>query len=103
MQSILEHSCPGDFIIASGVTHSVREMIEAAAKHLGLDCEGIALENTSILQREPLPLCGDPTYLQQTTGWEPRVSFDEMVRILVEAAQAEILEQRCVSDCRHVV
>jgi GDPmannose 4,6-dehydratase len=102
MQSIVEHSCPGDFIIASGVTHSVREMIEAAAKHLGLDCEGVAVENGSILQREPLPLCGDPTYLRQTTGWKPRVSFDEMVRILVEAAQAEILEQRCILGGRQV-
>jgi GDPmannose 4,6-dehydratase len=91
MQSILEHNCAGDFVIASGVTHSVREMIEAAAKYLGLDCGNILLENRSILQRDALPLCGDPTHLRQTTGWEPRVSFDEMVRILVEAAQADIL------------
>ena len=90
MQSILKHDDPGDFIIASGATHSVREMIEAAAKYLGLDWKSIVVESASILQRDPLPLCGDSTYLRQTTGWKPRVGFHEMVRILVEAAQTEI-------------
>jgi GDPmannose 4,6-dehydratase len=93
MQLILGHGCPGDFIIASGATHSVREMVETAAKYLGLDCKSLVIENASILQRDPLPLCGDPSHLHETTGWKPRVSFHEMVRILVEAAQAEILSQ----------
>jgi GDPmannose 4,6-dehydratase len=91
MQSILRHDCPDDFIIASGTTHSVGEMIETAAKILGLEWKSVVVESASILQRDPLPLCGDSAYLRQTTGWKPRVSFHEMVRILVVAAQAELL------------
>jgi GDPmannose 4,6-dehydratase len=91
MQSVLHHDCPGNFIIATGAIHSVYEMIETAAKYLGVNCKDSIVENRAILQRSPLPLCGDPTHLRQVTGWEPRVSFDNMIRILVEAAQAEIL------------
>ena len=91
MQLILEHGRPGDFIIASGATHSVREMVDVATQCLGLDRASVVVENKSILQRDTLPLCGDPTYLRRTTGWKPRVNFHEMVRTLVEAAQAEML------------
>ena len=94
MRSILKHDCPSDFIIASGTTHSVREMIETAAKHLGLNWKSIVVECTPILQRDPLSLCGDSTYLRETTGWKPSVGFHEMVRILVEAAQTEILHNK---------
>jgi GDPmannose 4,6-dehydratase len=97
MQSVLEHDFPDNFIIATGVTHSVFEMVETAAKYLGVDCKSAIVENATILQRNPLPLCGDATHLRQTTGWEPRVSFHDMVRILVEAAQAKILGQCFVS------
>jgi hypothetical protein len=69
-------------------------MIETAAKYLELDWKSIVVESTPILQRDPLPLCGDCTYLRQTIGWKPRVGFHEMVRILVEAAQTEILGKK---------
>jgi len=91
MQSILEHDSPANFIVASGGTHSVRDIVEAAAELLDLDWRSAVIEKPEILQRDPLPLCGDVTRLRQATGWEPRTTFVEMVRILVEAAQAKLL------------
>jgi len=91
MQSILGHDCSANFIIASGVSHSVRDIVETAAGLLDLDWKSAVIENPGILQRDPLPLCGDAARLRQATGWEPRTTFVEMVRILVEAAQAELL------------
>lgn len=91
MQSILEHDSPANFIVASGVTHSVRDIVDTAAELLDLDWRSAVIENPGIVQRDPLPLCGDVTRLRQATGWEPRTTFAEMVRILVEAAEAELL------------
>ena len=83
-----------DFIIASGATHSVRDMVETAAELLDLDWRSAVVENPKILQRDPLSLCGDISRLRQATGWEPRTTFAEMVRVLVKAAQAELLAVR---------
>jgi GDPmannose 4,6-dehydratase len=91
MQLVVEHDPPADFIIASGTTHSVQEMVEIASEILGLDWKGIVSEDSKILQRDPLPVCGDSARLRSATSWKPSTSFTEMVRILVEASQAEIL------------
>jgi GDPmannose 4,6-dehydratase len=91
MQLILEHDSPSNFIIASGVTHSVRDIVEIAAELLDLDWKSVVIEDPRVLQRDPLPLCGDITRLREASGWEPRTTFVEMIRILVEAAQAELL------------
>lgn len=86
MQLIADADGPNDFIIASGETHSVREMIEIAAATLGLHWENCVIENPGILRRNPQDLCGDPTRLRQATGWQSNTSFQEMVQIMVAAA-----------------
>jgi GDPmannose 4,6-dehydratase len=89
MQLILEAGSADDFVIASGESHTVREMIEVAAEFLDLRWEDKVAENSGILQRPSQDLRGNPGRLRQVTGWEPRTSFDNMVRIMVQAAMAE--------------
>lgn len=86
MQMILDANAADDFVIASGTTHSIREMIEIAADFLELKWEGRIVENPRVLQRRSQYLCGDPSHLMQTTGWQPETSFREMVQIMVRAA-----------------
>ena len=89
MQLILAAPQADDFLIATGQTHSVREMIETAAACLGMEWKSIVRENPSLLQRPTLPLCGHATHLRTVTGWKPEVTFAGMVRILVEATEVD--------------
>lgn len=93
MQLILEAENAENFIIATGETHSVREMIAIAADCLNLAWEGRVVEKAQILRRNSQDLCGDPTRLRQVTGWKPSISFQELTCILVEAAVARYKEQ----------
>ncbi len=88
MQMILEARSPQDFVVASGHTHSVRDLVEAAAQYLGVEWQGRVVETSSILQRQAQDLCGNATRLRETTGWSPKASFREMVAILADAAIA---------------
>jgi GDPmannose 4,6-dehydratase len=86
MQLILEADAPDDFVVASGETHSVGEMVEIAAQYLGVSWRGRVVENAKILRRNPQELRGDPSRLRRVTGWTARTSFHEMVEILARAA-----------------
>jgi GDPmannose 4,6-dehydratase len=88
MQLILAADAPEDFVVASGETHSIRELIALAAEVLGVEWEGRVIENKGILQRGSQELCGDAARLRTVTGWRPSVSFAAMIRILAEAALA---------------
>jgi GDPmannose 4,6-dehydratase len=90
MQAILELDSPGEFIVATGIMHSVQDLVEAAAQCLALNWRDVIVETPKILQRDPLPLCGNSSRLQAMTGWRPSIGFNEMVRILVEAAQSTV-------------
>ena len=88
MQSILEADNATDFVVASGETHSVREMISLAAGYLELPWQDRVIETAQILRRGSQDLCGNPSRLRQATGWKPSVGFSELVRILVQGAVA---------------
>jgi GDPmannose 4,6-dehydratase len=88
MQLMLEAENAGDFIVATGETHTVREMIEIAAHTLGVQWEGRVVESPDILKRQAQTLCGDSSRLREVTGWQPSVSFSETVRIMARAALA---------------
>ena len=86
MWAILQTDQADDFIIASGTLHSVREFVEAAFSAVELDWTRYVAEDEQLLsrRRQPGTLCGDSNKLQFITGWRPRVSFDQMVRLMVE-------------------
>lgn len=88
MQRILETASGQDFVIATGVTHAVGDWVRVAAEYLGLDWRRCVSEDQSLLRRPSQELCGDFTRLHQATGWRPEVSFESMVRFMVDAALA---------------
>ena len=98
---MLQQETPEDFVIATGVQHSVRAFIEIAAAELGMQIEwqGTGLEEVGIEQKsgktivrvdpryfrptEVESLLGDPSKAKEKLGWEPKISFAEMVQEMV--------------------
>ena len=88
MWLMLQQDEPGDYVIASGELHTVRDVAERAFAHVGLDWrEHVRVDQTLLRgQAELHRLVGDPVKARAGLGWQPRVGFDELVRLLVDAA-----------------
>jgi len=88
MWLMLQRDEPGDYVVASGALHSVRELVELAFACAGLDWRDHVRTDPS-LERGPAELhrlVGDPSKAREQLGWRPRVGFQELVRLLVDAA-----------------
>jgi len=86
MWRMLQQDQPDDYVISSGETHSVQELVEIAFSHLGLDYrEHLVLDRRLIRPAEVDLLCGDSSKARRVLGWEPKVHFAELVRMMVAA------------------
>ena len=86
MWRMVQHDEPGDYVVATGEMHSVRDFLNAAGSHLDLDWEAhVEIDPRYYRPAEVDALCGDPTKARQVLGWEPTVTFDELVKIMVDA------------------
>lgn len=87
MRLMLRQASPADFVIATGTTHSVRELVEVAFAHLGLDWRDyVRTDPTLVRGRAELHnLVGAPAKARTVLGWRPTLSFEELVRLLVDA------------------
>lgn len=86
MPLILQQSEPDDYIIARGEPHSVKDFVELAFKVVGLDLRNYVEVDVSLQRPVDVNyLCGDATKLKQKLGWNPEVSFEELVRMMVKA------------------
>ncbi|MBC8353445.1 MAG: GDP-mannose 4,6-dehydratase [Planctomycetes bacterium] len=86
MWLMLQQDVPDDFVIATGVKHSVREFCEIAFGHAGLQWEDhVEVDQALIRPADVNTLCGDATKAKQQLGWEPEASFAELVRRMVDA------------------
>lgn len=86
MWMMLQQPEPDDYVLATGKTHSVRDLVEVAFAHVGLDWkEYVELDPKLIRPAEVDFLCGDATKAREKLGWEPEVSFEELVKMMVEA------------------
>jgi GDPmannose 4,6-dehydratase len=91
MWMMLQHDRPDDFVIATGETHSVREFLDAAFAHAGLDPEAhVEIDEKYFRPSEVDVLLGDPSKAKQELGWSPRVTFGELVQIMVDADVKEV-------------
>jgi GDPmannose 4,6-dehydratase len=88
--AILRTSEPGDFIVATGEKHSVREFVSIAFSFLGLDWRKYVREDKNIVKRSRQSMAGDAGKLRITTGWKPKVGFKEMIRQLLLEEGARI-------------
>jgi GDPmannose 4,6-dehydratase len=86
MWRMLQHDEGDDFVIATGETHSVREFLELAFGHAGLDPEEhVDIDPKYFRPSEVDVLLGDASKAREKLGWEPTVRFDELTRIMVDA------------------
>jgi GDPmannose 4,6-dehydratase len=86
MWRMLQHEKPEDFVIATGETHSVREFLEEAFAIAGKKWEDyVEIKKELFRPSEVDVLIGDPSKAKAMLGWEPKVKFKELVRILLEA------------------
>jgi GDPmannose 4,6-dehydratase len=110
MWRILQQDQPDDFVIATGETHTVREFVEESCKHLDIDLvwdgEGrlekgrdrktgktiIELDDRYLRPAEVDLLLGDATKAKEKLGWTPRVTFNELVKIMVDYDLADVTQ-----------
>jgi GDPmannose 4,6-dehydratase len=91
MWSMLQQDTPGDFVIGTGEQHSVREFVEEAFAYAGLDWkEHVRIDTRYFRPAEVDSLQADPSRARRILGWEPRVGFRELIRMMVDADVAEI-------------
>jgi GDPmannose 4,6-dehydratase len=86
MHMMMVQDEPDDFVIATGVTHSVREFCEIAFAHLGLDYRDHVTSDPRFLRPAEVDrLIGDSSKARRVLGWQPKVSFAELVTMMVES------------------
>lgn len=85
MWRMLQQEVPDDYVIATGVSHSVRELVEAAFGEVGLDWKKhVELDARYLRPTEVNALQGDAAKARDRLGWSPRVGFKELVRMMVQ-------------------
>jgi GDPmannose 4,6-dehydratase len=94
MWLMLQQDRPDDFVIATGETHSVREFVEIAFRHVGLNHEDhVVLDERFVRPAEVDLLIGDPSKARETLKWQPSIDFPTLVQRMVDA-DLELLSAR---------
>src|SRR5580658_3772120 len=84
MWLMLQQNTPDDYVIATGEAHSVRELVEIAFGEANLDWQcHVEIDNRYLRPTEVDALRGDPSKARDDLGWEPRVAFDDLIRMMV--------------------
>jgi GDPmannose 4,6-dehydratase len=86
MWRMLQQDNPDDYVVATGQTHSVREFVEIAFGHVGLDWERHVVQDPRFYRPAEVDLLlGDPSKAHEKLGWEREVSFEQLVKMMVDA------------------
>ncbi len=86
MYLMLQQKEPDDYVIATGETHSVREFIEMAFSYVGLNWKNFVVIDEKLYRpAEVYELRGDYSKAKRNLGWQPKVSFEELVKMMVDA------------------
>jgi GDPmannose 4,6-dehydratase len=86
MWMILQHHEPDDFVIGTGESHSIREFVDLAFGHAGLDWEAyVEVDPRYYRPAEVDYLCADATKAREVLGWKPRTSFEQLVTLMVDS------------------
>jgi GDPmannose 4,6-dehydratase len=92
MWRIVQRDEPGDYVIATGELHTVRELTEIAFAHVGLDWQAHVHVDDTLKrgQAELHHLVGEAGKARESLGWQPSIGFEDLVRLLVDAAAARL-------------
>ena len=86
MWLMLQHHEPGNFVVGTGETHSVREFCEIAFDHVGLDYHDYVIQDERFYRPAEVDLLiSDPSKARNVLGWEPSVNFKDLVTMMVDA------------------
>ncbi len=96
MWRMLQQDTADDYVVATGETHSIRELLDAAFAVIGVDdWSGYVKQDPRFMRPAEVELLiGDPAKARTTLGWEPKVSFSELVTMMVEN---DLVEQRVLA------
>ena len=94
MWRMLQHDEPQDFVIGTGVMHSVRDLVQLAFSHVGLDWEEYVFEDPTLHRpAEVEHLLADASKAKRLLDWEPVVDFEELVKMMVDSDIALLSEK----------
>lgn len=102
---MLQQDVPEDYVIATGETHSVRELVEIAFSFTGLDWQRYVVVDPALLRpAEVEHLQGDATKARTRLGWKPKVSFRELIEMVVKSdlqryVSFHIQDRRSLGPC----
>ena len=99
MWLILQQEKPDDFVIGTGETHSVREFLEAAFGAVDLDWRKyVEIDPQFYRPAEVELLCADPSKAREKLKWEPKVTFEELARLMVEADLKQAEQEKLLKE-----
>jgi GDPmannose 4,6-dehydratase len=88
---MLQQPTPQDYVVGTGETHSVRELVEVAFGHVGLDWQKHVVCDPRFQRPAEVDLLlADPSKARRELGWKPRVGFADLVRMMVDADLARL-------------
>jgi GDPmannose 4,6-dehydratase len=91
MWRMLQQREPRDYVIGTGVTHSVRELVEVAFQHVGLDWQKYVVSDAAFVRPAEVDLLlADATRAEQELGWTPQVGFEQLITMMVDADLAQL-------------
>ncbi|MBC7261599.1 MAG: GDP-mannose 4,6-dehydratase, partial [Chloroflexi bacterium] len=86
MWLMLQQDKPDDYVVATGKTHSVRELCELAFSYVGLNWEDHVVVDPELIRPADVDLLvGDASKARRVLGWQPTVSFEELIQMMVDA------------------
>ena len=91
MWLMLQQDKPRDYVIATGVTHSIHDLLDAAFSHLDMDYRSYVEIDPALLRpAEVNHLCGDYSKAARELGWKPKTSFEQLISMMVDADMARL-------------
>jgi GDPmannose 4,6-dehydratase len=101
MWLMLQQSKADDYVIATGKTYSVQQLVETAFSYAGLDWQKfVKVDKALIRPAEVDLLVGDATKAKQELGWEPKVSFEKMIQMMVDSDLEQISKEQSKATSR---
>jgi len=91
MWMMLQQDKADDYVIATGIQWSIRQLVELAFGMVGLDWEKYVEVDRAYFRPAEVPdLCGDPSKARATLGWRPKISFEQLIREMLESDLAAL-------------
>jgi GDPmannose 4,6-dehydratase len=97
---MLQRGEPTDYVVGTGRSHSVRELVEIAFDHVGLDGSRYVVEDPALVRPAEVDhLRADASRAETELGWRPTVSFEELVRLMVDADLERLRSGQGAVEC----